>query len=343
MKFVDKVKIEVKAGDGGNGCVAFRREKYVPRGGPAGGDGGKGGDVVFVADPNMKTLLDFKYKKRLEAERGQHGSGNKKAGKSGKDLIVKVPVGTVIKDANTGEVLADLTKPGQKVVVAKGGRGGRGNAAFASPTCQAPDWAEEGEKGEEKTLELELKLIADVGLLGMPNAGKSTFLSVVTKAKPKIANYPFTTLVPNLGVASIDGYSFVIADIPGLIEGASKGKGLGHEFLRHVERCKILLHLVDISDYEDPIEKIEKINKELHEYSPKLASKKQILVATKKDALWDEEKLKKLKNYAKEKNLPLFIISSVTREGIEDLLRYVKEILQKEENKKEKEDNSGSE
>ena len=335
MKFVDKVKIEVKAGDGGNGCVAFRREKYVPRGGPSGGDGGKGGDVIFVADPNMKTLLDFKYKKRLEAERGQHGSGNKKAGRSGKDLIVKVPVGTVIKDAKTGKIIADLTQPGQKVVVAKGGKGGRGNAAFASPTCQAPDWAEEGEKGEEKVLELELKLIADVGLVGMPNAGKSTFLSVVTKAKPKIADYPFTTLTPNLGVASIDGYSFVIADIPGLIEGASQGKGLGLEFLRHVERCKILLHLVDISDYEDPIEKVEKINKELEKYSPKLAKKKQILVATKLDALWDENRLEKLREYAKKKAIPFFAISSVTKKGIEDLLRYVRNILLNED-KKEK-------
>ncbi|WP_297446284.1 GTPase ObgE [Desulfurobacterium sp.] len=335
-KFIDRAKIYVKGGDGGNGCVAFRREKFVPKGGPAGGDGGRGGSVILVADSGMHTLLDFKYKRHFKAERGRHGEGNKRTGKSGKDLIIKVPVGTVVKDAETGEIIGDLTKVGEKLVVARGGKGGRGNAAFATPTRQAPDFAEPGEPGEERWIELELKLIADVGLIGFPNAGKSTFLSRITAAKPEIADYPFTTLRPILGVAKVDNFSFVVADIPGLIEGAHAGKGLGHEFLRHVERTKLLLHLIDLSDLtREPEEAFEKINKELKLYSPKLSEKPQIVVGTKIDAVTDKSKIEKAKRYFEIKGYPFFAISSVTGEGVTELLRFVSEKVK--EQKKEKE------
>ncbi|WP_456437589.1 GTPase ObgE [Desulfurobacterium sp.] len=335
-KFIDRAKIYVKGGDGGNGCVAFRREKFVPKGGPAGGDGGRGGSVILVADSGMHTLLDFKYKRHFKAERGRHGEGNKRTGKSGKDLIIKVPVGTVVKDAETGEIIGDLTKVGEKLVVARGGKGGRGNAAFATPTRQAPDFAEPGEPGEERWIELELKLIADVGLIGFPNAGKSTFLSRITAAKPEIADYPFTTVRPILGVAKVDNFSFVVADIPGLIEGAHAGKGLGHEFLRHVERTKLLLHLIDLSDLtREPEEAFEKINKELKLYSPKLSEKPQIVVGTKIDAVTDKSKIEKAKRYFESKGYPFFAISSVTGEGVTELLRFVSEKVK--EQKKEKE------
>ncbi len=331
--FVDKAKIYVKAGDGGNGCVAFRREKFVPMGGPAGGNGGKGGDVILVADDRLQTLMDFKYKRHYKAQRGQHGSGGNKSGKAGEDLYIKVPVGTVVKDAETGEVLADLTKSGEKFVVAKGGKGGKGNTAFKSPTNQAPMEAEEGEKGEEKWIELELKLLADVGIIGFPNAGKSTLISTLSHAKPKIADYPFTTLSPVLGVIHFDiGESVVLADIPGLIEGASEGHGLGHEFLRHIERTKFLLHVIDISDFKerDPIEAFEKINKELENYSPELLKKPQIVVGNKIDMLSDKTEIEKLKNYFKEKGIEFVPVSLVTKEGVDDLLNKLKEALKKE-------------
>ncbi len=326
--FIDKAKIFVQGGRGGNGCVAFRREKFVPKGGPAGGDGGKGGDVILEADRNVHTLLDFKYKRQYKAERGRHGEGSKKTGRSGKDLIIKVPVGTVVKDAETGEILGDLTEHGQRLVVAKGGRGGRGNAAFATPTRQAPDFAEPGEPGEERWIELELKLLADVGLVGFPNAGKSTLLSRITAAKPEIADYPFTTLRPILGVAKVGDYSFVVADIPGLIEGAHAGKGLGHEFLRHVERTKLLLHLIDLTDpTRTPEEAFEKINQELKLYSEKLTQKPQIVVGTKIDALTDRSKIEKLKEYFNKKGYPFFAISAVTGEGLNELMYFVAQKL----------------
>ncbi len=327
--FVDLAKIYVKAGDGGNGCVAFRREKFVPFGGPAGGNGGKGGDVVLVADEKLQTLMDFKYKKHYKAKRGQHGSGGNKFGKSAEDLVLKVPVGTIVKDAETGEILADLTKNGERFVVAKGGKGGKGNTAFKSPTNQAPTEAEEGEKGEERWIILELKLIADIGIIGFPNAGKSTLISTISHAKPKIADYPFTTLSPVLGVVQFDiGESVVIADIPGLIEGASEGQGLGHEFLRHIERTKALIHLIDISDYreKEPVEAFESINKELENYSPELLRKKQIVVGNKIDMLSDKEEINRLKEIFKEKGYKFIPLSLVTKEGLNELLNEIREI-----------------
>ncbi len=332
MKFLDKAKIYVKAGDGGNGCVAFRREKYVPLGGPAGGNGGKGGDVILEADKRLTTLMDFKYKRHFKAERGKNGSGNNKHGKNGRDLIIKVPVGTVVKDIETGKVIADLVKDGQTVVVAKGGRGGRGNSAFKTPTRQAPDFAEEGEKGEEKWIELELKLLADIGIIGFPNAGKSTLISTLSSAKPKIADYPFTTLSPVLGVLQLDyGKSVVLADIPGLIEGASKGQGLGHEFLRHIERTKALIHMIDISDFRErePIEAFNIINNELKEYSPQLLNKPQIVVGNKIDILSDKSLIAELEKYFSEKGYPFVAISLATKEGLDKLMEKIKEVYEK--------------
>jgi GTP-binding protein len=343
-QFIDRAKIFVQGGAGGNGCVAFRREKFVPKGGPAGGDGGKGGDVVLVADRNVHTLLDFKYRRHYRAERGRHGEGNKRSGRSGEDLEIKVPVGTVVKDAETREVLGDLTEHGQRLIVAKGGRGGRGNAAFATPTRRAPDFAEPGQPGEERWIELELKLLADVGLVGFPNAGKSTFLSRISRAKPEIADYPFTTLRPILGVAKVGDFSFVVADIPGLIEGAHQGKGLGHEFLRHVERTKLLLHMIDLTNPEmEPEEAFEKINRELSLYSPELTKKPQIVVGTKIDALTDRSRVERLKRYFKEKGYPFFAVSAVTGEGMEELLNFVAQKLKelKEEDAKEGKEGSG--
>ena len=328
--YTDYAKITIKSGDGGNGAVSFRREKYVAAGGPDGGDGGKGGDIYFVVDPDSNTLVDFRYKRRFKAENGQNGSGSHCYGKSGQDLYVKVPLGTLVKDAETGEVVADLSSPNQKELILPGGRGGKGNSHFATSTRQAPRFSQDGEKGIEKELILELKSLADVGLVGFPNAGKSTFLSVVTSAIPKIANYQFTTINPNLGVVKTDyGDSFVIADIPGIIEGASEGVGLGLQFLRHIERTRLLLHLIDVSGMEgrDPIQDFYAINSELKKYSEKLANRKQIVVATKADIVQDEENEKKLEELAKEKNLEFFKISSATGQGVKELMQRVTELL----------------
>lgn len=302
--------------------VAWRREKYVDKGGPAGGDGGKGGDVYLIADENMSTLMDFKYKSVFKAQCGENGGIKNCHGHWAKDLFIKVPIGTVVKDVKTGNIIADLTRHEQKVLVAKGGRGGRGNARFATSQKRAPQFCEPGEPPIERELILELKLIADVGLLGMPNAGKSTFISRISSAKPKIADYPFTTLIPNLGVVkkhSGDGY--VVADIPGLIEGASDGVGLGHDFLRHVERCRFLVHIVDITE-ENPIENYEKINLELKKHSEKLANLYQIIALNKIDSV-DEEKKQKLYNEFKNRNKDVFLISAVTGENLEDLLNFM--------------------
>lgn len=322
MQFLDKTKIRIVSGRGGNGMVAWRREKYVDKGGPAGGDGGKGGDVYLIADENMSTLMDFKYKSVFKAQSGENGGIKNCHGHWAKDLFIKVPIGTVVKDVKTGNIIADLTQHEQKVLVAKGGRGGRGNARFATSQKRAPQFCEPGEPPIERELILELKLIADVGLLGMPNAGKSTFISRISSAKPKIADYPFTTLIPNLGVVrkhSGDGY--VVADIPGLIEGASDGVGLGHDFLRHVERCRFLVHIVDITE-ENPIENYEKINLELEKHSEKLANLYQIIALNKIDSV-DEEKKQELYNEFKNRSKDVFLISAVTGENLEDLLNFM--------------------
>ena len=328
--FTDYTKIIIKSGDGGNGAATFRREKYVAAGGPDGGDGGKGGDIYFQVDKDKNTLIDFRYNKKFKAENGENGSGSHCNGKYGKDLYIKVPIGTIVKDVETGKVVADLSNPDQTELILKGGRGGRGNSHFATATRQAPRFSEDGEKGEEKEIILELKLLADVGLLGFPNVGKSTFLSVVTEARPKIANYHFTTLEPNLGVVKTkNGDGFVIADIPGIIEGASEGVGLGIQFLRHVERTRLLLHFLDVSGQEgrNPVEDFNTINEELKKYSEKLSKRKQIIVANKIDAIQDEELLKEVEELAKKEKLKLFKISAATKQGIEELIDYVTEEL----------------
>ena len=328
--FVDYVKIIIKSGDGGNGAMTFRREKYVAAGGPDGGDGGNGGSIYFEVDPDSNTLIDFRYTKKFKAENGQNGSGSHRYGKSGNDLIVKVPIGTIVKDAETEKVIVDMSKPGQKELILKGGRGGKGNAHFATSTRQAPRFAIDGEKGKEKEVILELKLLADVGLVGFPNVGKSTILSKITKATPKIADYHFTTIDPNLGVVKTEyGDSFVIADIPGIIEGASEGVGLGLQFLRHVERTRLLLHVIDVASTEgrDPVDDFNKINEELKRYSEKLSLRKQIIVANKIDSLQDEENYKRLEKLAKEKNIEIFKISAVTGEGLKNLMIHVAEML----------------
>lgn len=328
--FTDYVKILVKSGDGGNGAVSFRREKYVAAGGPDGGDGGKGGDVYFYVDQDLNTLIDFRYKKKFIAENGKNGEGNHRYGKSADDLYIGVPIGTIIKDAETNEVLADLSEKDQKELIFPGGRGGKGNSHFATSTRQAPRFSQGGEKGIEKELILELKLIADVGLLGFPNVGKSTFLSRTTSATPKIANYHFTTLEPNLGVVKSEyGDSFVIADIPGIIEGASQGVGLGIQFLRHIERTRLLLHVIDVSGVEgrNPVEDFKIINEELKQYSEKLSNRKQIIVANKIDSMQDATLYKDLEKMAKQKNIEIFKISAVTGEGLKELLTRVTEVL----------------
>ncbi len=328
MKFIDYTKIYVKAGDGGRGCVSFRREKYVPKGGPDGGDGGRGGHVIFKATKELNTLLDFRYKKEYHAERGQHGMGKKMHGRDGRDLIIMVPVGTLLKDVVGEETLADLDAEGAQAIIAKGGRGGLGNSHFATPTRQVPRFAQPGEEGEERSLILELKLLADVGLIGMPNAGKSTLISVISSARPKIADYPFTTLVPNLGVVKFGEHkSFVVADIPGLIEGAHRGVGLGFQFLRHVERTSMLLHLVDISDNGegDPVEIMKKIDRELELYSPVLVEKPQVVIGTKLDAAGEKKRLNKLSRYCRREGIDFFPISAVTGQGVKKLLSFTAE------------------
>ncbi len=328
--FTDYVKISVKSGDGGDGAVSFRREKYVAAGGPDGGDGGKGGDVYFTVDPDSNTLVDFRYKKKFKAENGKNGEGARRYGRGGEDLYIKVPLGTIIKDAETGKVLADLCEQGQTELVFPGGRGGKGNSHFATSTRQAPHFSQGGEKGIEKEVILELKLLADVGLIGFPNVGKSTFLSTVTSATPKIADYHFTTLEPNLGVVKNEyGNSFVIADIPGIIEGASEGTGLGLQFLRHIERTRLLLHVIDVSGIEgrNPVDDFNIINDELKKYSEKLSTRTQIIVASKADLIQDEEQYNELAKLANEKNMKIFKISSVTGEGVKALLDYVSETL----------------
>ena len=328
--FTDYVKIIVKSGDGGDGAISFRREKYVAAGGPDGGDGGKGGDVYFTVDPDANTLIDFRYKKKFKAENGKNGEGARRYGRGGEDLYIKVPLGTIIKDAETGAVLADLCEQGQTELVFPGGRGGKGNSHFATSTRQAPHFSQGGEKGIEKEIILELKLLADVGLIGFPNVGKSTFLSTVTSATPKIADYHFTTLEPNLGVVKSEyGDSFVIADIPGIIEGASEGTGLGLQFLRHIERTRLLLHVIDVSGIEgrNPVEDFNIINNELKSYSEKLSTRTQIIVASKADLIQDEEQFNELAKLADEKNMKLFKISSVTGEGVKELLDYVSKTL----------------
>ena len=328
--FVDYAKIIIKSGDGGNGAATFRREKYVAAGGPDGGDGGRGGDVYFVVDSDANTLIDFRYTKKFKAENGQNGSGAHKFGKSGADCYINVPIGTIVKDAETGKVIVDLSEKGQKELILKGGRGGKGNSHFATSTRQAPRFAIDGEKGKEKELILELKLLADVGLVGFPNVGKSTILSRVTKATPKIADYHFTTIDPNLGVVKTEyGDSFVLADIPGIIEGASEGIGLGTQFLRHVERTRLLLHVIDVAGTEgrNPIDDFNKINEELKKYSEKLSNRKQIIVANKIDSMQDDTNFKQLERLAKERNIEIYKISAITGEGLNELFNYVSEVL----------------
>ncbi|MCI6581766.1 MAG: GTPase ObgE [Oscillospiraceae bacterium] len=328
--FVDKAKIRVKAGDGGDGAVSFYREKYVAAGGPDGGNGGKGGDIIFVIDDNFSTLIDFKYKKKYAAQRGENGGAKHCTGKNGEDLIIKVPRGTLVRDANTGRIIADLSKKDRQII-AKGGNGGKGNSVFKSPTRQIPRFAKPGYPGEEFELSLELKLLADVGLVGFPNVGKSTLISVVSQAKPKIANYHFTTLVPVLGVVKVEAEkSFVMADIPGLIEGASDGIGLGHEFLRHVERCRLILHVLDVSGSEgrDPREDFDIINRELEKFSPDLAECPQIVAANKSD-MASPEQIQELKEYIEEKGYTFFEISAATTQGTSELIKYISQELDK--------------
>jgi len=328
--FIDRAKIKVKAGDGGNGVTAFRREKFIPRGGPSGGDGGVGGDIWLESDESLNTLLHLRYNPEHKAERGHHGEGSNRYGKDGVSATVKVPVGTQVFNAPTEELLFDFTEAGQRFLAAKGGKGGWGNSHFATPTRRAPKFHYTGRPGEEKELQLELKLIADVGLVGFPNAGKSTLISVISAAKPKIADYPFTTLEPNLGVVDMGEFrTFVVADIPGLIEGASEGAGLGDRFLRHVERTKIILHLVDVSSVSgrDPVEDYDIINRELANYNPELAARPQIVVATKLDALDEPERLANLEKRAEGDGKRFFAISSVTRTGLDDLVNAVARLL----------------
>ncbi len=332
--FLDEVRILVKAGDGGNGCLAFRREKFVPHGGPSGGDGGRGGDVIMVASPHHNTLLHLRFNPEHKAERGRHGEGSDRKGRDGNSVEVAVPIGTVVFDAETNELLHDFTVNGERFIIAKGGRGGRGNARFATSTHQTPTEHEDGKPGEEKRLQLELKLLADVGLVGFPNAGKSTLISRISAARPKIADYPFTTLIPNLGVARVsadlaDPQTFVVADIPGLIEGAHLGHGLGIQFLRHVERTRLLVHLVDVSEAtgRDPVEDFDIVMGELKNFSDAMVEKPMIVVATKIDAAQDPARLAALKAHAEKLGLPFRKISSVTGEGVDELKRAMWDAL----------------
>ncbi len=327
--FIDEVRIRVKAGDGGNGCLAFRREKYVPRGGPSGGDGGRGGDVEMVASEHHNTLLHFRYNPEHTAQRGRHGEGSNRTGREGVSIELPVPVGTIVYDADSGELLHDFTRAGDRFTVAHGGRGGRGNQHFATSTHQAPTEHEPGWPGDERHLRLELKLLADVGLVGFPNAGKSTLISRISAARPKIADYPFTTLEPNLGVVSVDDFSFVVADIPGLIEGAHLGHGLGDRFLRHIERTRLLVHLVDVSDASgrEPADDFRVVLEELASFGPALAAKPMFVVASKMDAAQDPARTASLRAAAEKLGLPYYEISSVTGQGIEELKYNMAQIL----------------
>lgn len=329
--FYDYAKVNVKAGDGGNGIVAFRREKYVPKGGPAGGDGGKGGSIILRADEGLRTLIDFRYQTHYKGKRGDHGSGAKQHGRSADDIVLRVPVGTVVRDADTKKLLGDLRHHGQEIVVAQGGRGGRGNARFVSSTHRAPAFAENGEKGEERWITLELKLLADVGLVGFPNVGKSTIISRVSAAKPKIANYHFTTLEPNLGMVRVDaGRSFVIADVPGLVEGAAEGAGLGHRFLRHVERTRVLVHVVDLSGSEgrDPLEDLAVIRGELERYAPQLNEKPMVIVANKVDLMSDDDRDAALAQLSEAyPEVRIFPMSAATDSDLNELVYHLADIL----------------
>jgi len=325
--FIDNAKVTIKSGDGGSGCVSFHREKYMPKGGPDGGDGGNGGSIIFVADTNMRTLLDFHFQRHYKAQNGESGFNNMKKGKEGKDMIINVPRGTIIKDAQSGQVIADMFEENCRKVILRGGKGGKGNARFTTPTRQSPNFSQQGELTKEREILLELKTIADVGLVGFPNVGKSTILSVVSKARPKIANYHFTTLEPNLGVVSVDGSSFVMADIPGLIEGAAQGAGLGHDFLRHIERTRVIIHVLDIAGSEgrDPLEDYRIINKELAEYSAVLAECPQLIAANKSELPGTEENLRRLQETVKD--CPIFVVSAATNQGFTPLLRAAEELL----------------
>jgi GTP-binding protein len=334
--FIDEVRIRVKAGDGGNGCLAFRREKYVPRGGPSGGDGGRGGDITMVASVHHNTLLHFRFNPEHTAERGRHGEGSNRSGREGEPIELAVPVGTIVYDADSGELLHDFTHAGDRFLLAKGGRGGRGNQHFATSTHQAPREHELGRAGEERSYRLELKLLADVGLVGFPNAGKSTLISRISAARPKIADYPFTTLEPNLGVVSVDDSTFVVADIPGLIEGAHLGHGLGVQFLKHIERTRLLAHLVDVSEMSgrDPVEDFHVVMQELAGFSEEVAKKPMFVVASKVDVAQDPQRVESLRELAAREGLPFFGISSVTGQGIDDLKRAMaQEILKPAEEK----------
>jgi len=328
--FIDVAEIYLKAGDGGDGAVSFRREKYIPNGGPDGGDGGNGGNIVFKVDMGLRTLVDFRYKRKYIAPNGERGGGKNCSGRSGEDLVVKVPLGTLVKDKETGRIIADLSREGQEEIIARGGKGGWGNQHFATPTRQVPNFARRGTPGEERWVVLELKLLADVGLIGFPNVGKSTLLSVVSAARPKIADYHFTTLTPNLGVVSLDeGASFVMADIPGLIEGAHRGAGLGHQFLRHIERTRLLIHIVDISeaDGRDATNDVDVINRELGMYNAELAKRPQIIAANKIDALADMSRLERFKKEMESRGYRVFAISAATKKGVDELIRYAYETL----------------
>jgi len=325
--FVDRARIQVKAGDGGNGAISFRREKFIPRGGPDGGDGGRGGSVILVVDSRLKTLLDFRRRQHFKAGRGQDGAGKNRSGKDGEDLVVKVPPGTSVRDAETGEEVGDLLHEGQRLVVAQGGKGGRGNARYATATRRSPRMAGQGKPGEERVLSLELKIIADVGLVGLPNAGKSTFLRRVTSADPKIAPYPFTTLSPNLGVFGEGEEAFVIADIPGLIEGAHQGRGLGHEFLRHVERTRVLLHVVDASS-ASPVVDFKTVEREIALYSPELLKKPRLVAANKVDLPGSTEGIMRLRGELEHRGIPVFPISALTGEGVFPLVKALKRFLE---------------
>ena len=330
MQFVDKARIIIKAGNGGDGCSSFHREKYVSHGGPDGGDGGRGGNVIFLADENMSTLLDFKFARHFRAQNGENGRGKMQFGKKGEDIIIKVPVGTRVRDLESGKIIADMNKAGREKIVLHGGRGGKGNAKFATPTRQSPRYAQNGQRTKEYEVELELMTIADVGLIGLPNVGKSTILSVVTSAKPKIANYHFTTLTPNLGVVKRYDKSFVVADIPGLIEGAAEGAGLGHDFLRHIERTRLLVHVLDISGSEgrDPIEDYKQIRKELADYSPKLTELPELIAANKMDITGAEDYLEFLREELEGANVEIFPVSAATAKGFEPLLDRILALLE---------------